>query len=51
MIDGEFSERSWLATEQLLHCGSNLAPKPGVPDPGIQFRQAFCEIRIGAGSA
>src|SRR6266566_1791777 len=45
MIDGEFSERSRLATEQLLHCRSNLAAEPGVPDPGVQFRQAFCEIR------
>jgi DNA-binding transcriptional LysR family regulator len=51
MIDGEFSKRRWLTTNQLLHCRSNLAIEPGVPDPSMQFRQAFREIRIGAGSA
>src|ERR1700730_13144447 len=51
MIDREFSERGWLATEQLLHCGSNLATEPGVPDPAIQFRQSGCKIGISAGLA
>src|SRR3981081_1526097 len=39
MVYGEFSERSWLPTEQLLHCRGNLASEPGVPDPAIQLRQ------------
>src|SRR5260221_2655831 len=49
MIDGEFSERCWLATDQLLNCRSNLATEPGVADPSIKFRQPFREIGMGAG--
>jgi hypothetical protein len=51
MIDGEFSERNWLAPEQLLHCRGNLATETRDPDPGVQLRQTCGKVRISTGIA